>query len=86
VVAQQVLLKKDEKVRNTLHHLNEGFTDDDFVCKFQELYPDDWGKIVTRYTEHEKTTRPGKPHPMPEPHKYLLNISHKQRQEFRNNE
>ncbi|MEA5523594.1 hypothetical protein [Nodularia spumigena] len=55
------------------------YGNEDFILKFQDLYPNDWQKIVARYEAHEKLTPKGKSHPMPKPEKYLLNISYKLR-------
>ena len=49
------------------------FFNDDFVAKFQEMYPADWAKILNRYKAHERANRIGKPFPMSEPKKYLVN-------------
>lgn len=37
-----VITKKDEKIENVVGELNEGYSFDDFINKFQELYPKDW--------------------------------------------
>lgn len=75
----QVFLKKEEKLLATIAHLDANYSDDEFISKFKELYPEDWGNIVKRYDAHEQLTPKGKVHPMPPPPKYLLNISHKYR-------
>ncbi|WP_392352428.1 hypothetical protein [Pseudoalteromonas rhizosphaerae] len=68
-----VITKKDEKISNVACELDEGFSSDDFVKKFQEQYPKDWGKIEREYAKHERKTKSGKTHPMPEPIQYLKN-------------
>lgn len=73
----QVFVKKEEKIVKTLNNLKLTHSDEDFILKFQDLYPNDWQKIVARYEAHEKLTPKGKSHPMPKPEKYLLNISYK---------
>ena len=70
----QVVLKKAEKLQSVDAALPSGASAEDFVAKFQEMFPDDWGRIVRRYEAHERQTAPGKGHPMPEPRKYLLNM------------
>ncbi|AHJ26996.1 hypothetical protein PN465_22985 [Nodularia spumigena CS-584] len=75
----QVFVKKEEKILKTLNNLKLTHSDEDFILKFQDLYPNDWQKIVARYEAHEKLTPKGKSHPMPKPEKYLLNISYKLR-------
>lgn len=73
-MAQQVFLKKDEKIKEVAATLNEDFTDNEFIERFKELYPKEWGKVVSRYQQHERDTKSGKTHPMPEPNKYLSNV------------
>ena len=75
----QVFLKKEEKILTTISNLVADYSDDDFIAKFRELYPEDWGKIVKRFNAHERLTPAGKSHPMAPPPKYLLNISNKYR-------
>jgi hypothetical protein len=70
----QVVLKKGEKLRAVGAALPSGASAEDFAAKFRELYPKDWDNIVSRYKTHERLTKPGKSHPMPEPKKYLLNM------------
>ena len=62
-----VITKKDEKIENVVGELNEGYLFDDFINKFQELYPKDWSKIEREHAKHERKTKPEKSHPMPEP-------------------
>jgi len=69
----QIFLKKEEKIRATINSLDTNHSEDQFIEKFQELYPDDWQKIVKRYEAHERLTPEGKSHPMPPPKKYLIN-------------
>lgn len=75
----KVFLKKEEKILNTLKNLSADYSDEVFIVKFRELYPEDWEKIVNRYNAHERLTPPGKSHPMAPPPKYLLNILRKYR-------
>lgn len=67
------ITKKDEKVEAAVSALYENFTQDEFIEKFIELYPKDWEKIEKSYRKHERDTKPGKTHPMPEPRQYLKN-------------
>lgn len=69
----QVFLKKEEKIEATVSALDANHSEEQFVIKFQELYPEDWEKIVKRYEAHERLTPEGKTHPMPPPQKYLTN-------------
>jgi hypothetical protein len=69
----QVFLKKKEKFEAVKAIMRPGFSPEDFAAKFQEMYPDDWQKIITRYEAHERASK-GKSHPMAEPWSYLLNI------------
>lgn len=71
----QIFLKSEQKILSTLNKLDPVNSDDDFILKFKELYPDDWRKIITRYEAHERITPAGKSHPMAPPPKYLLSIA-----------
>lgn len=68
-----VITKKNEKISAIASLLDNGYSEDEFVDKFKEQYPKDWDKIVKSYKEHERKTKPGKTHPMPEPKQYLKN-------------
>ena len=68
-----VITKKDEKIKVVSKSLLEGYSTNDFITKFKELYPKDWDKIVKNYRSHEEKTKLGKSHPMPKPEKYLEN-------------
>jgi len=71
-----VITKKDEKIAATAATLGENFSPDDFVEKFKEFYPTDWEKIERSLRKHERGTKPGKSHPMPEPSQYIKNALH----------
>jgi len=68
-----VILKKSEKVAAVVATLPQRFTFDDFLLAFQAQHQKDWAKVVREYQKHEKNTKPGKSHPMPEPAQYLRN-------------
>ena len=68
-----VFTKKEEKISTVVNELADGFSSDDFVAKFKELYPKDWAKVEKNYSDHERKTKPGKSHPMPEPTQYIKN-------------
>jgi len=68
-----VIVKKDEKLSVVASSLGDSFSPDEFVTKFQELYPKDWEKVEKTYRDHERKTKLGKTHPMPEPAQYLKN-------------
>jgi len=70
----QIVLKKAEKLEAVNVALPPGSSPEDFAKKFQEMYPEDWSKIIRRYNAHERHTPRGKGHPMPEPTQYLLNM------------
>lgn len=69
----QIFLKKDEKVLNVISQLPPTYSDSQFLEKFQEIYPAEWGKVITRWQEHERLTPPGKIHPMAKPEQYMIN-------------
>jgi len=68
-----VITKKDEKIEAVINTFSEIPSPDAFVEKFTELYPKDFAKVEKNYRDHERKTKPGKPHPMPEPVQYLKN-------------
>jgi len=68
-----VIIKKDEKLSDVANALGDSFSSDEFLVKFKELYPKDWARIEKNYRDHERKTKPGKTHPMPEPTQYLKN-------------
>ncbi len=72
-MAQSVIVKKEEKIPKVVSLLQAGFTDDQFVDAFIEEFPKEWERIQNVYRDHERRTKPGKSHPMPEPRKYLIN-------------
>jgi hypothetical protein len=68
-----VITKKTEKVGATIATLDTGFTFEQFLAAFQVLYPKDWEKVQREYAKHERKTKQGKSHPMPEPIQYMRN-------------
>lgn len=68
-----VVSKKSEKVAAVVATLKAGFSFEDFLAAFQALYPKDWERVQREYQKHERNTKPGKTHPMPEPVQYLRN-------------
>lgn len=69
----QIVLKKAEKLEAINAALPTASSPAHFVAKSQEMYPEDWSKIIRRYKAHERHTPRGKSHPMPEPTQYLSN-------------
>tara|TARA_R110002051_G_scaffold306845_2_gene377640 strand:- start:4045 stop:4284 length:240 start_codon:yes stop_codon:yes gene_type:complete len=68
-----VILKKDEKIENTISKLSEKYSFNEFKDKFIELYEKDWRRIEKAYNDHVRKTKEGKKIPMPEPEQYLKN-------------
>lgn len=68
-----VILKVDEKVEKVITALPDDFTEDDFLCKFREIYPADYEKCMKGYMAEERKTKPGKTHPMQHPDKHIKN-------------
>ncbi|WP_432400970.1 hypothetical protein [Wukongibacter sp. M2B1] len=69
-----VIVKKEEKFRNVIENINGEITEEKFIIEFKDMYPEAWDRIVKKYNEHERLTKPGKTHPMPEPNKYMSNV------------
>jgi len=70
----QIVLKRDRKLEVVYRAMPPQSSIEEHMAKFKELYPEDWNSLVYRYTERERQTPKGKPHPMPEPTQYLLNM------------
>ena len=68
-----VITKKDEKVESVVNSLSKGFSQNDFIEKFKEMYEKDWKKINANYNKHVRKSKPGKSIPMPKPNQYLIN-------------
>lgn len=68
-----VILKKEEKIQATCNLLKPEFTFEEFLEAFKTLYPKDWEKLGKEYAKHERKTKPGKSHPMPDPVQYMKN-------------
>jgi hypothetical protein len=50
----QIVLKKAEKLEAVHAALPAGSSPEDFVAKFQEMYPEDWSEIIRRYKAHQR--------------------------------
>jgi len=70
----QIVLKRDRKLEVVYRAMPPQSSIEEHMAKFTELYPEDWQSLVYRSKEHERHTPKGKPHPMPEPTQYLLNM------------
>jgi hypothetical protein len=68
-----VIAKKAKKVTEVVGELQDGFTFEQFLAAFQTKFPKDWAKVVREFEKHERKTKPGKSHPMPEPTQYMRN-------------
>ena len=68
-----VITKKDGKIATVVHSLPDGVSTDDFIHAFQQQHPQDWSRILREFEAHERKTKPGNTHPMPEPRQYLVN-------------
>ncbi|MGY6529191.1 MAG: hypothetical protein ACXITR_04625 [Cyanobacterium sp.] len=73
----QIIMRKEDKLPLLAEIMRPEFTNDDYLEAFKIYFPKDWLNINKRYNEHEKLTKLGKTHPMPEPKKYLLMMSQK---------
>ncbi|EHN14503.1 MULTISPECIES: hypothetical protein [Clostridium] len=72
-MGQSVVVKKEEKVTRIFNEHGLNISENEFIEIFKNEYPKDWNRINKVYEDEEKTTKPGKSHPMPEPIKYLKN-------------
>ncbi|TDP78653.1 hypothetical protein EV672_1215 [Aquabacterium commune] len=72
-IEMAVIVKKAEKVAAVVSSLPVGFSFEAFLEAFQAAYPKEWANVVREYQKHERKTKPGKAHPMPEPVQYMRN-------------
>lgn len=72
-MAQSVIVKKEEKISAVVASLPPEFSESKFLDAFIEMYPKEWERVQKVYRDHERRTKPGKTHPMPEPNQYLIN-------------
>jgi hypothetical protein len=70
----QIVLKRDRKLEVVYRAMPPQSSLEEHMAKFKEMYPEDWQSLVYRYTEHERHTPEGQPHPMLEPTQHLLNM------------
>lgn len=68
------LKKKGHKISEVVASLPPDFSEDDFIARFQELYPEEWEKIGEKHQQQLLNQEPGTVITMPEPRKYLSNI------------
>jgi len=85
IMAQSVIVKKDEKIAEVASSLPPCFTDEQFISSFIETFPKDWARINKVYEDHERRTKSGKTHPMPHPKQYLINALKTWRNKNQNN-
>lgn len=62
--------RKKEKIFRVLNEL-DFVSEEAFISKFKEMYPDDWKRIWSKWQEEENDTPPGKRHPMQHPDVYM---------------
>lgn len=73
-----MISKANEKFAYVIDQLGNEFTCDEFIAAFIDTYPKDWEKVVKCWNKHKRQNK-GKKQPMPEPRKYLMNVSRKVR-------
>lgn len=66
-----VISKVDEKVKHVISLLSEPYTEDDFLSKFKIIYPKDYTKCMAKFLKEERSTKPGKSHPMQHPNLHI---------------
>lgn len=71
-----VIKKVDEKVAEIITGLPLGYSDEQFLLAFKEIYPSDYKKCMDKYLEEERKTKPGKTHPMQYPDKHIISALH----------
>ena len=68
------IVKKDEKALNVLALLGDDKTEQNFISKFMNTYPDDCKRYNNAYQEQEKLRKPGQTAPMSKIEVYLINL------------
>ncbi|MDE6485223.1 MAG: hypothetical protein K2L14_07505 [Duncaniella sp.] len=66
-----VIINVDKKVEDIISMLSEGYTEDDFLKKFREVYPKDYDKCMKRFLDEERHTKPDKTHLMRDPDHHI---------------
>ncbi len=65
--------RKNDKSQAVLASLDV-ITEDAFISRFKEIYPQDWALINETWEAEECNTKPGKKHPMPHPDLYMKDM------------
>lgn len=68
-----VIINVDNKVEYILSLMKNPFTEDEFLAKFKETYPEDYEKCWKKFKKEEMNTKKGKTHPMQHPDKHIKN-------------
>ena len=66
-----VISKVDEKVKHVISLLSDTYTEDEFLSKFKIIYPKDYEKCMAKFLTEERSTKPGKSHPMQHPDHHI---------------
>lgn len=66
-----IIIHVDKKVQQIITMLPEGYSEDDFLKKFKEVYPKDYDKCMRKYLDEERHTKSGKTHPMQHPNHHI---------------
>ncbi len=65
--------RKTEKAEKVFDSLDT-ITEEAFIERFKEMYPNDWVLIIEKWEAEERNTPHGKKHPMPRPDIYMKNM------------
>lgn len=72
-MGRAVIVKKEEKVKRIFQVMGNNVSEELFIELFKEHYPKEWENVKRTYNREERKSN-GKPHPMPEPYKYMSNM------------
>jgi len=68
------IVKKDEKAQNIITMLGNENSEEHFISKFIEVYPDECKRYRNAHREQEESRKPGKKIPMSTLEIYLKNL------------
>lgn len=66
-----VISKVDEKVKHVISLLSDPYSDEEFLSLFKTIYPKDYEKCMAKFVKEERSTKPGKSHPMQHPDHHI---------------
>lgn len=66
-----IIRNVDDKVAEVIKLLPNDYSEENFLVKFKEIYPEDYEKCRKKFLKEERNTKPGKSHPMQHPDHHI---------------